>query len=65
MHFLIRLLLEGLSPKARVLCVGVGIGAEVLSLAAAHPEWRFLGIPLPIRFFQAFMITGWYGTRGD
>lgn len=44
MHFLIRLLLQGLSPKARVLCVGVGTGAEVLSLAAAHPEWRFLGL---------------------
>lgn len=44
MHFLIRLLLAGLPPQARVLCVGIGTGAEVLSLSAAHPDWRFVGL---------------------
>lgn len=44
MHFLIRLLLKDLPPKARILCVGVGTGAEILSLAQAYPEWSFVGV---------------------
>jgi tRNA (cmo5U34)-methyltransferase len=44
LHFLIRLVLRRLPARARVLCVGVGTGAEVLSLAAAFPEWTFLGL---------------------
>lgn len=30
--------------SARILCVGVGTGAEVLPLANAFPEWTFLGL---------------------
>lgn len=44
MHFLIRLLLQGLPDNAQVLCVGIGTGAEILSLASSHPHWRFTGV---------------------
>lgn len=44
LHFLIRLALVDLPPDARILCVGVGTGAEILSLAQAHPGWRFTGV---------------------
>lgn len=44
MHFLIRLALKDLPARARILCVGVGTGAEILSLAQAYPEWTFLGV---------------------
>jgi len=44
MHFLIRLVLNGLPVRSRVLCVGVGTGAEILSLSQAFREWTFLGI---------------------
>ncbi|MCA9584420.1 MAG: class I SAM-dependent methyltransferase [Myxococcales bacterium] len=44
MHFLIRLVLNGLPARARILSVGVGTGAEVLSLAKAYPEWTFVAV---------------------
>lgn len=44
LHFLIRLVLCDLPTDARVLCVGVGTGAEILSLAAANPGWTFVGV---------------------
>ena len=44
MHFLIRLVLKDLPAQARVLCVGVGTGAEILSLSAAFPQWTFVGV---------------------
>lgn len=44
MHFLIRLILKDITPRARVLCVGVGTGAEILSLSKAFPEWTFVGV---------------------
>ncbi|MCR5872721.1 class I SAM-dependent methyltransferase [Phenylobacterium sp. J426] len=44
LHFLLRLVLADLPDDARVLCVGVGTGAEILSLAAAYPGWSFVGI---------------------
>ncbi len=44
MHFLIRLILKDAPVSARVLCVGVGTGAEILSLSMAFPEWTFVGI---------------------
>lgn len=37
LHFLLRLVLADLPVDARVLCVGVGTGAEILSLASAFP----------------------------
>lgn len=44
LHFLLRLVLTELAADARVLCVGVGTGAEILFLATAHPGWSFVGI---------------------
>jgi len=44
MHFLVRLVLADLPPQARILCVGVGTGAEILSLAHAHAGWSFVGV---------------------
>lgn len=44
LHFLIGLTLTDLPDDARVLCVGVGTGAEILSLAAARPGWSFVGV---------------------
>ncbi|CAN5676663.1 class I SAM-dependent methyltransferase [soil metagenome] len=44
MHFLIRLLLKNAPAHARVLCVGVGTGAEILSLSKSFPEWTFVGV---------------------
>ncbi len=44
MHFLIRLILKNAPVSAHVLCVGVGTGAEILSLSKAFPEWTFVGV---------------------
>ncbi|MFC7378439.1 class I SAM-dependent methyltransferase [Brevundimonas sp. GCM10030266] len=44
LHFLMRLTLADLPAEARVLCVGVGTGAEILSLADAFPGWTFVGV---------------------
>lgn len=44
MHFLIRLVLKDLPVNSQVLCVGVGTGAEILSLARAFPQWSFVGV---------------------
>lgn len=44
LHFLIRLILQSAPVRARVLCVGVGTGTEILSLARAFPEWTFVGV---------------------
>lgn len=44
LHFLIRLVLKDAPIRSRVLCVGVGTGAEILSLSKAFPEWRFTGV---------------------
>lgn len=44
LHFLIRLALRELPAKSKVLCVGVGTGAEILSLAQAFPQWSFTAL---------------------
>lgn len=44
LHFLTRLALADLPADARVLCAGVGTGAEILSLAEAHRGWSFVGV---------------------
>lgn len=44
LHFLMGMVLEDLPPDARILCVGVGTGAEILALAGAHPGWSFTGV---------------------
>jgi tRNA (cmo5U34)-methyltransferase len=44
LHFLMALTLRDLPAGSRVLCVGVGTGAEILSLATAFPGWSFVGV---------------------
>ncbi|MES2472106.1 MAG: class I SAM-dependent methyltransferase [Pseudomonadota bacterium] len=44
LHFLARLALKDLPPTSRALCVGVGTGAEILSLSQEYPGWRFTGV---------------------
>jgi tRNA (cmo5U34)-methyltransferase len=44
LHFLLRLTLVDAPANARVLCVGVGTGADILALADANPGWSFTGV---------------------
>lgn len=44
LHLQMALVLHDLPSDARVLCVGVGTGAELLALAARFPGWRFVAI---------------------
>lgn len=44
MHFLLGLILKGLPPRSRILCVGAGTGAEILFLSKIYPEWTFLAL---------------------
>ncbi len=44
LHLLIRIILDDLPADARILCVGVGTGTEIIHLAAAHPGWMFTGV---------------------
>ena len=44
LHFLMHLALNRVPEQARILCVGVGTGAEVLSLAQLRPGWQFVGV---------------------
>ena len=41
LHFQVNLILEDLPRNARILCIGAGTGAEILTLAGLHPEWHF------------------------
>ncbi|SMG29612.1 class I SAM-dependent methyltransferase [Cedecea sp. NFIX57] len=44
LHALLSLLLRDLPAEAKVLCVGVGTGTEIVRLAKLYPEWRFTGV---------------------
>jgi tRNA (cmo5U34)-methyltransferase len=44
LHFLLGLVLKDLPACSRILCVGVGTGAEILALSRAFPEWTFVGL---------------------
>lgn len=44
LHLLMIAALRGLPGDARVLCVGAGTGAEILTLAEAFPGWRFVAV---------------------
>jgi tRNA (cmo5U34)-methyltransferase len=44
LNFLIRSILADLPIDARILCVGVGTGSELIDLAQAFPQWRFTAV---------------------
>jgi len=44
LHFLIRLILKDLPPKAKILSVGAGTGAEIIALAKHFPKWSFVAV---------------------
>lgn len=44
LHLLLRILLGDLPERARILCVGVGTGAELLALARAFPGFEFVAV---------------------
>jgi len=41
LHLFIRMVLAELPVDARVLCIGVGTGQELLDLGRAFPQWQF------------------------
>lgn len=44
LHFLLESVFAGLPADARILCVGVGTGAELAYLAQKFPGWRFTAV---------------------
>lgn len=44
LHFLLGMVLSRLPENARILCVGVGTGSEILALAKDRPGWHFTGV---------------------
>ena len=44
LHLLIRMVLGDLRADARILCVGVGTGAELIELARSFPQWQFCAV---------------------
>lgn len=54
LHLLMAPVISALSPKARVLCVGAGTGAEILYLARKFPGWRFTAVEPSTAMLEVF-----------
>lgn len=44
LDLLIRMVLSDLPADARILCIGVGTGKELIDLAQVFPQWRFTAV---------------------
>ncbi len=44
LYLLVESVFAGLPDDARILCVGVGTGAELAHFARKHPRWRFTAV---------------------
>lgn len=44
LYFLLESVFSELPPEARILCVGVGTGKELIHLAKRNPGWRFTAV---------------------
>lgn len=44
LHLLIRALFSELRAEARILCIGVGTGSELINLAQNFPQWHFTAV---------------------
>jgi tRNA (cmo5U34)-methyltransferase len=44
LYLSIRMVLSELPDNARILCVGVGTGSELIALAQAFPQWQFTAV---------------------
>lgn len=54
LHLLTSTVLSELPPKANILCVGAGTGAEILYLAQKFPEWHFTAVEPSIAMLDVF-----------
>lgn len=54
LHLLTGAVLSELPPKAKILCVGAGTGAEILYLAQKFPEWHFTAVEPSIAMLAVF-----------
>ncbi|MGE0423989.1 MAG: class I SAM-dependent methyltransferase [Reyranellaceae bacterium] len=58
------LLAERMPPDPRLLVLGAGGGLELTALAAAYPDWRFVGVdPSALMLDEARRVLGPHGDR--
>ena len=59
LNLLTRLILSDLPADARILCVGVGTGLELIYLAHEFPQWRFTAVePARVSASQSLLTSG-------
>jgi tRNA (cmo5U34)-methyltransferase len=68
LHFLLESVFAELPDDARILCVGVGTGAEIAHLARKSPSWRFMAVdpsPAMLAICRARADAEGYAARFD